>query len=166
MNQTYQLKEIQLLFNTDQHVLIHLCEKGVIIPEAEDVSGRGKIRKFSKANVFEFAVALELRKYQIPVVTTGAILRILNSFKKKLRKENNDFDFPDSLINTNLLLYFYEGELLVFKVGKKILSFNIEKILGSENPQVRLEELKELPKESLSYFFIDLSKIAKKYKEY
>ena len=164
MENTYQLKEIQLLFNVDQHVLIHLCEKGVIIPEVEDVSGRGKLRRFSKANIFEFAVALELRKYQIPVAVTGAIVRILSSFQKRVKKEVKDFEFPGSLGDIGTKLYLFTGEKLVFQFNKKLFSIDISKLLKSDRAQVRLEELKKLPKDYQSHLEVNLSELAKKYK--
>ena len=65
------LKEVQLRLGVPQHVLIHLCEKGVIEPDFADTSGRGKRREFSQRNLFEFAVALALRQFELPVATMG-----------------------------------------------------------------------------------------------
>ena len=42
------LGQIQDILNVPQHVLIHLCEKGVILPDFSDTKGRGQSRLFSK----------------------------------------------------------------------------------------------------------------------
>jgi hypothetical protein len=72
------LREVQLRLGVPQHVLIHLCEKEVIIPDFNDTSGRGSRREFSRRNVFEFGVALTLRGFEISVGTTGFILALLH----------------------------------------------------------------------------------------
>lgn len=70
------LKQIQAKLSVRQHVLIHLCEKGVIEPDIQETEGRGLHRKFSSRNLFEFAVALAIRRYEIPVMTTAAIIKL------------------------------------------------------------------------------------------
>jgi hypothetical protein len=42
------LKEVQVRLGAPQHVLIHLCEKGVIEADFAETSGRGKHREFSR----------------------------------------------------------------------------------------------------------------------
>src|SRR5687768_6012909 len=80
------LKEVQLRLGAPQHVLIHLCEKGVILPDFAETAGRGRPREFSRRNLFEFAVALTLRAFELPVATTAFIVRLLRSFEKATAK--------------------------------------------------------------------------------
>lgn len=76
------LKEVQLRLSVPQHVLIHLCEKGVIEPHFAETTGQSKRREFSERNVFEFAVALALRSLEVSVPTTALLVRLLRTFTK------------------------------------------------------------------------------------
>lgn len=71
------LKEVQLKLGVPQHVLIHLSEKGVIVPDFAETSGRGKRREFSDRNLFDFGVALALRGFEI--VPAGPIQEVWQS---------------------------------------------------------------------------------------
>lgn len=157
------LKQIQIKLNVPQHVLIHLCEKGVIEPDVTDTAGRGKWRQFSERNLFEFAVALELRKYQIPLSVIRAILTLLTSFERNARKAKNDFKLPESITSSNpeLLLHVYEGETVIIGAGKGLLfGFDLTEVLSSKSGQVKIEKLSKLPAEFKSSLTINLSKIA------
>ena len=81
------LGQIQKHLDVPQHILIHLCEKGVITPDFADTEGRGRARAFSKRNLLEFALALHIRKFQIPVMVTKAILSVLRKFEEKVEKK-------------------------------------------------------------------------------
>ena len=109
------LKEVQLRLGVPQHVLIHLCEKGVIEPDFAETSGRGKRREFSERNVFEFAVALALRRLELPVATVALLVRILRSFVGSVGKAQPGFVLPESLGqgDADLALSLYDGERLV-----------------------------------------------------
>src|SRR5258705_8134005 len=92
------LKEVQLRLGVPQHVLIHLCEKGVIEPDFAETSGRGKRREFSRRNLFEFAVALALRKFELPVSTTAFVVRLLRSFVRATEKLGGGVELPEFLL--------------------------------------------------------------------
>lgn len=156
------LKQIQLKLNVPQHVLIHLCEKGVITPDVAETKGRGQWRQFSRKNLFEFAVALELRKYQIPVVVTGAIIRLLNAFEKGVQRSLNEFFLPDSLSKRpEIELYIYDGELAVFSIGKKsFLAFDLAQALNLKSGTPKVEKLSALPSDYKSYLTLNLSELA------
>jgi DNA-binding transcriptional MerR regulator len=64
---SYTLSNLARRLGAPQHRLIHLCEKGVIVPEVSDAAGRGSSRSFSAMNYLEFAVALRLRDMFVPV---------------------------------------------------------------------------------------------------
>src|SRR5262245_367852 len=113
------LKEVQLRLGVPQHVLIHLCEKSVIEPDFAETSGRGKRREFSKRNLFEFAVALALRKFDLPVATAALIIRVLRSFNTAVAKVVPGFGLPGSLLQGRVEfdLHLFDGDMLVL-VGR------------------------------------------------
>ena len=116
------LGQIQDILNIPQHVLIHLCEKEVIFPDFSDTKGRGQSRLFSKRNLLEFAIALHIRQFQIPVMATRVIILILRKFEEKVQKKIKDFTL-ESLAKTKLspklILYIEEGESLIFSLKSK-----------------------------------------------
>lgn len=157
------LKEVQLRFGVPQHVLIHLCEKGVIHPDISDPQGRGKSREFSNRNVFEFAIALELRKYEMPLSRIGAILKVLEAFEKAVIKSISSFELPASLQGKAppLVFYLFDGDLAVFALGKSsLISFRLNKLLEVDVKRVQIETLKTLPTDYVSYLKLDLQKLA------
>lgn len=163
MTNSFSLKEIQLRFGIPQHVLIHLCEKGVIHPDISDPQGRGKSREFSQRNVFEFAIALELRKYEMPLSRIGAILKVLEAFEKAVQKSVPGFELPASLQGNapSLLFYLFDGDLAVFALGKNsLITFRINKLLDGDVKKVQIESLKALPTEYSSYLKLDLQSLA------
>lgn len=163
MTNSYSLKEIQLRFGIPQHVLIHLCEKGVIKPEIADPQGRGKVREFSSKNVFEFALALELRKYEIPLARIKAILEILNSFERSITKSFPTFQIPHSFQqqSPSTTLYLFNGSIAVFEFGKKsLISFNLSRVMAGDAKRASIELLNRLPTEYASYLKVDFHKLA------
>ena len=99
-----------------QHVLIHLCEKGVVVPDLSPGKGRGKVRLFSLRNLYEFSVALELRKYDLPMQIVKLTTKSLRSFEKSIQKQFGKFKLPQSLIQYDIpfLLDIYDGKRVVF----------------------------------------------------
>src|SRR5436309_3098099 len=110
------LKEVQLKLGVPQHVLIHLCEKGVVVPDVAEASGRGKRREFSKRNLFEFAVALTLRGFEVSVATTAFVVRLLRSFERATAKLVPEFELPGFVLakGVEIDLHFLDGRQLVF----------------------------------------------------
>lgn len=163
------LKEIQLRLGVPQHVLIHLCEKGVIEPDFAETSGRGKRREFSDRNVFEFAVALALRRFELPVATTALVIRILRSSTRAISKAAPAFELPGSLVQGNvaLALFFYDGNSLVLSARGSalrqplILRSKVPQSANNDKPTVRVEKLSELPAAFEVRLEIDLAAIAK-----
>jgi len=103
-----------------QHKLIHLCEKKVVVPDVHDARGRGSSRKFSKRNLFDFAVALEMRRLELPVSFVQAVLRVLASFEVEARKMLQGFEVPESLLTVRgprLALIILDGERLYFTLS-------------------------------------------------
>ena len=164
MQEQLTLKQIQMKLGVPQHVLIHLCEKDVINPEFEQTQGRGQWRKFSQKNLFEFTVALELRKYELTVVTTGTIIRFLASFEKAVRKKMKDFRLPNSLIEKKipLNLYILDGKDLLFEINKKLLGFDLKKAIQGDINNLSVRQISSFPQKYDSYLKIDLVSLAQK----
>lgn len=109
------IKALQLRLGVPQHVLIHLCEKGVVEPELAQTSGRGKRRAFSERNVLEFAVALALRGMELPVSRIAVIVRLLASFLRAVSKAQPNLDVLAALSSgvLELVLYLHDDGRLV-----------------------------------------------------
>ena len=164
------LKEVQLRLGVPQHVLIHLCEKGVVTPDFADTSGRGKRREFSQRNLFEFAVALVLRGFEMSVATTAFVLRLVRSFERAMAKSVPGFELPNFLLENgiDLTLAFYDGGLLVFDARggalRKALLLGAKIGDGARGPDARprLEKLDELPRTYEARLQVDLTRIARR----
>lgn len=164
--QRLTLKEVQLRLAVPQHVLIHLCEKHVVEPDFTQTSGRGKRREFSERNLFEFALALALRNFELPVTTTGIVIRTLRSFGRAVGKLVPGFALPQSLVagTVELHLTLYDGKLLVLVAEG--MSFKRPLLLAARFAPgsgllPRVIRLDELPTRFQARLHVDLSEIAK-----
>ena len=102
------------LLGQPQHRLIYLCEKGVVQPDLRSADGRGSSRVFSRRNLLEFWVALDLRRLQIPAQLIGALLGALRELEAHLAAELPGFSIPDSLrcsTSPDLRLVIGDGRL-------------------------------------------------------
>lgn len=158
------LKQVQLRLGVPPHVLIHLCEKGVIEPDFAETSGRGKRREFSQRNVFEFAVALSLRGFEIPVATTALLVRLLRSFGRAISRGLPGFAFPEALLDgeLELALHVYDGSLLVLSGRGGPLRKPVYLSANLTEGSPRVTRLDELPRKFQARLEIDLSEIARK----
>jgi hypothetical protein len=164
------LKEVQLRLAVPQHVLIHLCEKRVVEPDFAETAGRGKRREFSERNLFEFGVALALRRFELPVLTTGVVIRVLRGFARTVGRSLPKLEFPRSLVEgrLGLELLLYEGDQLVL-VGSGP-SFNRSLLLGARigaalrgvDAAPRVTKLASLPENFEARLQVDLCEIARK----
>ena len=113
----YTLAQAAKALRVPQHRLIHLCEKEVVLPDIADARGRGTSRRFSRRNLFEFAVALEMRRLELPVSFIQAVLRVLRTFEQEVRSSLKNFTLPGSLLTEQgprLALLILDGEQLYF----------------------------------------------------
>ncbi len=164
------LREVQLRLGVPQHVLIHLCEKEVVIPDFNDTSGRGSRREFSKRNVFEFGVALTLRGFELSVGTTGFILALLRSFGKATAKAVPGFDLLGFLVakSGELNLHLFDGAQLVFEARggglrrRLLLSVDISAPLRNVSARPRLTQVAELPAAFDGHLELRLAPIAQR----
>ncbi len=168
-DQPITLKQVQLRLGVPQHVLIHLCEKGVIEPDFADTSGRGKRRQFSRRNLFEFGVALALRKFELPISTVGLVVRLLRSFERAVSRVLPGFGLLEVLLKGQvaLELMLHEGDLLVLVAsgaGFKrplLLGARIGHALRGATASPRVVKLEELPARFEARLQVDLSEIAR-----
>lgn len=168
-NDAYTLSEIEGRLKVEQHRLIHLCEKGVITPDYEDASGRGTVRRFSERNLFEFAVALELRRFFLPIAYIAPIIRVLEAFEAYAAKKIKVFSLPESLQNKSaigLRIIIAEGRYLYFALKQKketsfIGSLDLSKGNIQKNALSGIKSFSHDPTTGASSRFeIDLTKIA------
>lgn len=168
-NDAYTLSEIQERLNVEQHRLIHLCEKGVITPDYEDASGRGTVRRFSERNLFEFAVALELRRFSLPIAYIAPIIRVLEAFEAYAAKKIKVFSLPESLQDKpaiGLRIIIAEGKHLYFVLRQKketsyIGSLDLSRGHIQKNALIGIKSSPDDPTTGTSSRFeVDLTKIA------
>lgn len=100
-----------------QHRLIHLCEQNVVMPDVQDARGRGSSRTFSRRNLFEFAIALEMRRSKLPLSLARTVLGVLRSFESEVSRQIPGFVLPDSLMvarGPRVLIVILNGTRLYF----------------------------------------------------
>lgn len=162
------LKQVQLRLGVPQHVLIHLCDKGVVEPDFADAGGRGKRRKFSQRNVFEFGVALTLRRFEISVAETALVVRLLRSFEDAIRRTVASFALAPALVGgrLKLSLNLFDGDRLVLDASgpalRKALILGVSLRTAATPPATppRVESLGGLPSEFDARIEINLTRIA------
>lgn len=118
----WTLTQASKLLGVPQHALIHLCEKKVVVPDVRDARGRGSSRKFSKRNLLDFAIAVEMRRLELPVSFVQAVLRVLRAFETEAAASLDDFVLPDSLVAARaprLTLVILDGERLYFRLESR-----------------------------------------------
>jgi DNA-binding transcriptional MerR regulator len=119
-DRTFSLSEVARRLDVPQHRLIHLCEKGVVVPDVHDAAGRGSSRLFSSRNVLELALALRLRELMLPVATASAVVHVLRAFEAQLRQEIPGFSLAASLRETrspDVRVIISDGQTLYFSLG-------------------------------------------------
>lgn len=164
------LKQVQLRLGVAQHVLIHLCEKGVIVPDFAETEGRGKRREFSQRNLFEFGVALAVRELELPVATAAFIVRLLRAFERATAKSVPGFAVPSFLLERriDLGLHFFDGRRLVI-VAKGaplrkplLLAASVADASRDSGTRPRFERLDELPSDFDTHLDVNLTRIARR----
>lgn len=171
MSEPLSLKEIQLKLAVPAHVLIHLCEKEVVVPDIFDARGRGSVRLFSERNVFEFQVALTLRRYQIPVKVIRVVTQLLREMDGEIRREGQGAGLPSLLLERHspeVVLHFVDGRTLLLLLkgarSKTCLSVDVRPLLaGKQKGQASIKHVEGLPADYETCLTINLSVLAKSF---
>jgi hypothetical protein len=167
--EVFTLAEIEKRLKVEQHRLIHLCEKGVVVPDFEDAAGRGTMRRFSERNLFEFALALQLRRFSLPVAYIVPLIQILRAFEAFVAKEIEVFALPRSLQDkpaVRLTLVVVDGRMLSFILKRKgeTSYIGVVDLEGSKHPKNAFQQAKissHNPAESFtSRLEVDLTRVA------
>jgi DNA-binding transcriptional MerR regulator len=119
---SFTLSEIARRLSVPQHRLIHLCEKGVVVPDVHGAAGRGSSRVFSERNFLELAVALRLRDMMLPVAAVGAVVHVLGAFEEQLRQDLPHFALAESLREDrapDLRVIIGDGRTVYFSLGAR-----------------------------------------------
>jgi DNA-binding transcriptional MerR regulator len=119
-SESYTLTEIARRLDVPQHRLIHLCEKGVVIPEVHAATGRGSSRIFSPLNYLELAVALKLRDMFIPVATLRGIIYVLRRFGQEIGQARPDQTLVERLreeSSPELRIILSDGKAIYFTLA-------------------------------------------------
>jgi DNA-binding transcriptional MerR regulator len=117
---TFSLSEVARRLDVPQHRLIHLCERGVVVPDVHDATGRGSSRVFSARNVLELAVALRLRDMLLPVTATGAVVHVLRAFGEQVDRGLPHSSLTESLRDKrapDLRVIISDGHTIYFTLG-------------------------------------------------
>ena len=154
-------------------MLIHLCEKDVVVPDIIGARGRGSSRLFSRRNLFEFLVALTLRRYEIPVKVIGLVTRLLREFEGAVKAaEPNakevEFVFPDFLLtkgSPKLELHYIDGQQLVMALcaagASRFFLIDVEPFLAGNSGDVSMKRLTELPDTYQTRLSVNLTELAR-----
>lgn len=121
-SRSFTLSEIARQLDVPQHRLIHLCEKGVVVPDVHGAAGRGSSRIFSERNFLELAVALRLRDLMLPVAAVGAVVHVLGAFEEQLRQDPPHFALAQSLRENrapDLRVIISDGLTVYFSLGAR-----------------------------------------------
>lgn len=119
-NRSFTLSEIARRLDVPQHRLIHLCEKGVVVPDVQRAAGRGSSRVFSSRNFLELAVALRLRDMMLPIAAIAAVVHVLEAFEGRLQEDFPHFALAHSLRegrSPDLRVIISDGQTIYFSLG-------------------------------------------------
>lgn len=119
-DRSFTLSEIARQLDVPQHRLIHLCEKGVVVPDVHGAAGRGSSRVFSSRNFLELAVALRLRDMMLPVGAVGAVIHVLGALEERLQQDLPHFVLADGLREArapDLRVIISDGHTVYFSLG-------------------------------------------------
>jgi DNA-binding transcriptional MerR regulator len=146
---SFTLSEVARRLNVPQHKLIHLCEKGVVVPDIHGAAGRGSSRVFSARNFLELAVALRLRDMMLPVALVGAIVHVLRALEERLQEDLPRFALAESLRgerSPELRIIVSDGQTIFFSLGmaskppKLFGGIPLNQLAGNApEPSVRIE---------------------------
>lgn len=149
--ESYTLTEVARLLGVPQHRLIHLCEKGVVIPKIHGADGRGSSRVFSPLNFLELAVALRLRDMLLPVSAVRGIVQVLSGFGETMQGRRKSLSLPEHLRQESapdLRVIISDGSAMFFSLGpvggqpKLFGGIPLEVLMASTPDEVQISTVK------------------------
>ncbi len=87
--QLMTMKEVASRVGRPAHRVIHLCETGLVRP-TENPSGRGKVRRFDREDVFRVGLALDLQDAGLTIPAIKPLMKRLDVLKKDIRASEID----------------------------------------------------------------------------
>ena len=96
----WTLSQTTRLLGASAPEVLYLCDQYIVHPDLGDAKGRGSSRGFSQRNLFEIALAVQLRK-QLGSNTLRGALRAVRLIEETVREEDGrewaTFKLPDTL---------------------------------------------------------------------
>ncbi len=112
------MRDAVAVLHAPKHRIVYLCEERVVVPMV-DATGRGKVRRFSDRNLFEFSAALLLLDAGISSGQARATLDVLRKFETKVRKQLAGFTLPAGIVGAGrpkLTAAIADGRYLSFVI--------------------------------------------------
>jgi DNA-binding transcriptional MerR regulator len=75
----YTNKEISQKTGLSPRLIQFYTEEGVVIPEMNAGTGRGRVRRYSEKNLFQFALVEELSWYAVKISTIKSVIEFLET---------------------------------------------------------------------------------------
>ncbi|MCY2930614.1 MAG: hypothetical protein NTV86_14175 [Planctomycetota bacterium] len=155
-NELLTLGQLAKILDEEEHRLIHLCERGVIIP-AEDAQGRGTVRRFDANNLFCFAVALEIQRWGGQVTVLRPVIALLVQVIRLASKRQTGWSVCRFFADHEVCrLTYFKPNVVVFRTENQFRTLALNE---DGMPQPDTEQV-EWPAGHASCVTIDLQAIA------
>jgi len=138
--ESYTMKEVVSRLSVKKDALVYLCTMNVVVPDIEDPpKGRGHVRRFSEFNIFEFAVALELKDYNIKIGYISIIMRMFRKLFQELEFMQDGLGWLRFKLDKNLpqlIMVIMDAESMYFRIrnnkgDKLVQGINLTKLRES-----------------------------------
>jgi hypothetical protein len=136
---SYIKKEISEITGLAPRLVQFYTDEGLITPEVDKGAGRGKVRRYSIKNLFEFALIKELKDYGINIATLKSILGFIRKYLTAVRFELM-IEYPkltliilkdkDNKIAVNFGVNYDDSQDLAFKIPNEVLEISDGEVIG------------------------------------
>ena len=155
---SFTKKDIVKLTGLPPRLVQFYTESNVIIPDADEGKGRGKVRRYTKANLFAFLIIKELSEMKMSI---SRIREIINLLRKNYLRTGviQDEGRLESFFKTGFFILHKKANDDKIKLSRKEISQMKE--LKNNTPVLTIGDLK---KYGHVYCIIDLSMFLEKMK--
>ena len=109
---SYQQKDVARILDVNPKTVSFYVDQGFVTPEIDNPKGKGTKRKYSKLNLFDFAIIKLLSEKGVSLRLTPTILKSINGQLHGLlkssavndRKQLSEFLFSDSFIEKHSIV--------------------------------------------------------------